>query len=252
MFLFLHGFTGSGNDWDTIVSQVEQSSFCPDLPFHGAHTQPKWEVNFPNTALWLCTEIDKRTIDKCIPIGYSMGGRVALQFALKYPEKCQALILESCSFGISDIKELGKRKQLDANRALGIMDLLLNASNKEEVTQKWLTDWYNQPLFKSLSKVQKEVLIHQKKQNDLLAWALSLSRLGLGVMPNFIPQLRKLKMPVLLISGKSDVHYTQMMQKIQKEIPNATHVVLEAGHNVHLENPEAYVTVIKDFLSKLP
>ncbi len=62
-------------------------------------------------------------------------------------------------------------------------------------------------------------------------------------------RLRLLQIPTLLITGEEDKKFTSINTEMVKLIPGAKHVVVEnAGHNVHLEKPEVFVNLIKEFL----
>jgi 2-succinyl-6-hydroxy-2,4-cyclohexadiene-1-carboxylate synthase len=53
----------------------------------------------------------------------------------------------------------------------------------------------------------------------------------------------------LLIAGKKDKKYVQVIQKIAERIPLARHNIFsEAGHNVHAEQPERYISLLHEFL----
>lgn len=239
--LFLHGFTGSGKDWANIAEAFPDfDCFAPDLPHHGAHYSLDWVANFPNTAQWLLGEINREKITHCIPIGYSMGGRLALYFALTYPQKCRALILESSTAGIPNAADRIHRQKADAVQAQRLLKM---------GTVVWLQMWYQQPLFQTLSKAQKQHLIDVKKEHPPQAWAQSLLEFGTGQMPNLWERLSELSMPTLLISGTLDDKFSHIHQQLQKRLPNANAHQIHSGHNVHFEHPEAFSKVLRDFLA---
>src|SRR4030067_3365593 len=115
--LFLHGFTGSSDDWKSIVPHVNQnfSSFGIDLIGHGKSSSPdNIEFYSANAIANQISSIIGHTIKrKVIPVGYSMGGRAALSFTIKYPEMVEALILESTAPGIEDEKVREERIKKD-------------------------------------------------------------------------------------------------------------------------------------------
>jgi pimeloyl-ACP methyl ester carboxylesterase len=56
-------------------------------------------------------------------------------------------------------------------------------------------------------------------------------------------------MPVMFVAGALDEKYAWLGEQITARIPQGRlAIVPEAGHNVHLEQPDAFVTVFKDFL----
>ena len=107
--LFLHGFTGSANDWTSVFQKIDKrfNKLALDLIGHGKSSSPS-SVNY-YMADSLINQIDHvithLRLKESILCGYSMGGRVALNFALAKPDLIKGLILESTSAGFKNGKE---------------------------------------------------------------------------------------------------------------------------------------------------
>ncbi len=76
-----------------------------------------------------------------------MGGRAALSYAVKYPEKLAGLILESTSAGIADEKLREERVRSD-EKIIKIIE--------EKSIEEFVEYWMNQDLFASLKNLPKE------------------------------------------------------------------------------------------------
>ena len=88
-------------------------------------------------------------------------------------------------------------------------------------------------------------------KNTSAGLAKSLRQFGQGSAPNLWPEIGKLAMPALLITGEKDTKYTNIAQRMQKVLPNASHVIiLNTSHMPHLEQSDSVVKVIQNFLSK--
>src|SRR5699024_8067238 len=87
-----------------------------DLPGHGASDIKQFPsmIGFTDELKAL---FDLLQISRCHLLGYSMGGRVALSFALRHPDYVSHLILESASPGLKTIEERLNRQQQDAKLA---------------------------------------------------------------------------------------------------------------------------------------
>lgn len=96
--LFLHGFLGTSEDWIPIMKAVSGSAKCfaVDLPGHGkSGIQSGDSVNLTGglslsievVAAILNQLIDKLCTQKITLVGYSMGARIALYMALRFPGK---------------------------------------------------------------------------------------------------------------------------------------------------------------------
>lgn len=247
--LFLHGFTGSANDWQDIVEKVDKrfNKIALDLVGHGKSSAPS-SVNY-YTAESIVNQIEQvinsLNLKEIILCGYSMGGRAALNFAISKPEMIKGLILESASAGFKNEKEREARKASDEELAAYIENNSL---------EDFAAMWIDQELFGTLRRFSNEKLKHikeEKAKNSKTGLANSLRGFGIGVMPNLAPELKKLKMPVLLISGGLDEKFTQINQNLKKIIPSAKHkIIATAGHNTHLEEPKKFLEAVNGFLSR--
>src|SRR5918998_1795147 len=160
--LFLHGFMGSGANWAETISALDERFYCvaPDLPGHGRSLglTPE-DYTIEGAAKMLRELLDGLEISSNAIVGYSMGGRLALYLALRHPERCSGLFLESASPGIEDPAERLARRRADEERARRL---------ESGDLASFLEDWYRQPLFASLAR-REEILdqtIQARLRND--------------------------------------------------------------------------------------
>lgn len=189
-----------------------------------------------------------------IVLGYSLGGRIALHYALKYQEEMSALILESASYGMENLQEREKRRQSDfklANKILtdaqelGEQNALLNFHDY----------WSNLAIFASQKRLSQKTLEHIKinrLKNSSYALAHTLKSTGQGSIPSLKKEMPLLTLPILFISGALDSKYTQIGKDCKNLCTNIQQIVLEnVGHNTHLENPDLFVNTLVYFLTDL-
>lgn len=245
--IFLHGFTGSSTDWQKICPAID-SRFAPvsiDLFGHGQSDSPT-DISYYG-AEGITTQIDSVfkhfNISNAILCGYSMGGRAALAFSLKYPAKVKALILESSTAGIDDVDDRSKRKVDDFELALRIDDLGV---------EKFIDYWLNLPIFssqKSLPTQIQKMTREQKLKNSPVGLINSLKGFSSGVMQSYWGQLQNLNCPVQLIAGELDTKYVQINQSMFNNIKNAEfEIIRDCGHNTHLEKPREFVSLLNRFI----
>jgi 2-succinyl-6-hydroxy-2,4-cyclohexadiene-1-carboxylate synthase len=89
-FLFLHGFMGSSADWREVMGAMGDRTHCiaVDLPGHGASLGlPPDTYTIEGATRAVIRTLDDLQIFHPIVAGYSMGGRLALYLALRYPER---------------------------------------------------------------------------------------------------------------------------------------------------------------------
>jgi len=245
--VLLHGFMGSGIDWQVITENLSQNYYClmPDLPGHGLTTISGSNdlYQMESAASILIQFLRDKNILKSSLLGYSMGGRLALYLLAEYPGMWQNLILESSTPGIDSEEERLSRNKNDE-------DLAKKIENGD--FEIFLQNWYQQPLFKSLQgKPYMEELISRRKHNNTATLALSLKMMGTGRQPSLWEDLPKMNIPILLLAGEFDLKFSTLMTRMEKILPHAElKVINEAGHNTHLEQPLVYSEYIFNFLKE--
>jgi 2-succinyl-6-hydroxy-2,4-cyclohexadiene-1-carboxylate synthase len=243
--LFVHGFMGSGADWADITSALDEHFCCiaPDLPGHGRSVGLTPQVyTLEGASKMLRDLLDGLEISRATLAGYSMGGRLALYLALRYPGKCSGLFLESTSPGIEDAAERKARRHADEEEAKS-----LESGDFEE----FLEDWYQQPLFASLARHEglAQEIIEVRLRNDPRELARSLRGFGTGMQPSLWGDLPGLTVPALAIAGEFDEKFVRVSRRMAAWSPNVRAAVVRgAGHSVHIEAPGAYLALLKRFL----
>lgn len=246
--IFLHGFTGSSEDWFPILENIDDvcTPLTIDLVGHGTSNHPRELSTYTIDAqiARIKSYLDKLSIDKFMLAGYSMGGRIALRWATSYPEQLCGLILESAVAGIEDETERQRRIESDEELARFI------ESNDIET---FIDRWMNLPLFASQSRLPDEIrneLRTRKLKNSKHGLANTLRAAGAGQMQPLWEHVPNLSIPVLLITGSIDEKFTDINIRMAGIIPDCKHVIIDdAGHNVHLEKPKQYYQIVKEFIA---
>ena len=245
--LFLHGFMGSANDWTDVMAGLGQDyhRLAVDLPGHGSSTGlPDAAYTMEGAAQALVDLLDQRGIERCAVVGYSMGGRLALYFALHFPERCRKLVLESASPGLKTGQEREARCVLDEERAVRL---------ESGDFETFLHAWYRQPLFASFAGHDGLVrqMIDRRRINDPRELARSLRGMGTGRQPSLWERLSELRVSTCAIVGALDRKYVGIAGRMARgsRYVHAA-VVEEAGHNMHAEQPRRFVTLLDAFLEQ--
>lgn len=243
--VLLHGFTGSKETWDMIKPEFSDYRLLTiDLPGHGA-TVTKRKVSMEQFAHHLKQLTADIGFSRFHLLGYSLGGRSALSYAMYYPETIQSLILESASPGLKTEIERFERMEQDKNLAK-----MLTSKGLEY----FVSYWENIPLFETQRRLPKEVR-HQVRKERLSQVAVGLAQsllgMGTGAQPSWWNSLDKLYFPVLLIVGELDKKFVQINKTMNEHMKNSKLTIVQGtGHAVHLEQVEYFVKIVREHIEQ--
>lgn len=237
-FVLAHGFTQTAGSWETFEQLLhtrlpEADTFALDLPGHGDAAPPV------DSDLWASAErlVDAGGVGTYI--GYSMGGRVSLHAALARPDAVQRLILIGATAGVDDPDERMGRRQADERLADHI-----EAVGVPTFIEEWLTN----PLFAGLTDAT--ALQDDRLRNSAAGLAASLRATGTGTQTPLWNRLDEIECPVLVLVGEHDVKFTELGQRLIDGLPDAELVVVpDAGHSVHLEQPDATADAVATWIT---
>lgn len=240
----LHGFAENLNTWE-YINLTHYQMVMVDLIGHGGSSKPQSlePYRLPAILKQLHALVQHLGLDQYYIMGYSMGGRIALAYALTYPQEVLKLVLESSSYGLCEDQAREKRREHD--------DWLARSIQEKGI--EWFNDyWSGLGLFASQSHLPQDVrekISERRLQNGPNALAYTLLGTGQGVFPCLKNEVAGLQMPVLYINGEYDEKYqkigqefTRLSSGIQREI------IPGVGHNTHIENPRGYMNVVSSFL----
>ena len=238
--LLLHGFTGCTQNWAEVMRRLSahRSVIAIDLPGHGLTLAPDDVTQFtlPVVSQQLARFITSVIGSPTQVVGYSMGGRLALHLALEFPTLVQSLLLESASPGLMTEQERTSRIVSDEALALRI---------ERNGTEAFVAEWERLPLWASQAKLDEETrarLHAQRLQNNPRGLALSLRGMGTGAQPSLWHRLGELDMPTLVLAGELDTKFVGIAQRMVVFAPKIElRVVPNAGHTIHLEQPDEFV-----------
>lgn len=248
--VLLHGFTGSTQTWQHVVKELPTSIriIAIDLIGHGQSAAPQTMNAYSiEVQIQLLDNLFERlALQKMILVGYSMGGRVALSYASRYPNRIAQLILESASPGLEGQVERFARKNADDALAIQIISHGLPA---------FVEKWGDIPLFASQRNlpqaVQGEIRNERMRQREI-GLANSLRGMGTGVMPALWNGLKYITIPVTLITGELDRKFVTLNEQMHNQLPNSIHWIVPAvGHAIHVENPIKFATIVKETISQI-
>ncbi len=245
----LHGFTGTGLDFAPLAADAATWGWqwaAPDLPGHGAcETNPNRGFSFAATDDLILRVLEQLKTSKRFLLGYSMGGRMALHFALHHPQLIDGLVLIGSSPGIEDAPAREERRRDDN---------LLAQQLLEEGTPSFIDRWETLPILRSQQRIPaswRAPMTARRRTQRPTELAHALRGLGTGVMPDLWPEIRQYKAPIDLVVGAEDVKFSNIARSIAAQNPLARIVqIQEAGHCAHLENASAFLAYLYNRLAE--
>jgi 2-succinyl-6-hydroxy-2,4-cyclohexadiene-1-carboxylate synthase len=232
--VLVHGFTQTARSWEPVAAPLaaDHEVVLVDAPGHGGSSAI--ETDLPDGALALV-----EAAGTGIYVGYSMGARLCLHAALAAPSHVTGLVLLGGNPGIEDTGERAARVAADDALAAGI---------ERDGVDAFLDRWLAQPLFATLPNDAAGV--EDRRRNTAAGLASSLRLAGTGTH-DLWDRLGRIAAPTLVLAGEHDEKFTAIGRRIAERIgPGAVVATVPgAGHAAHLEQPAAFVAIVRQWLA---
>ena len=239
--IFLHGGCLDGRMWGEQVAALSKvyTAVTLDLRGHGCSEAPATGYAPRDYMQDVRALIQSLGITKPTLAGHSLGGSVALEYALAYPNEVAALALVSAGLEGREVSHLqteqrARRRELVRRKGVqdGLVRALLGAGHFDGLR----------------GDPAKRDLVYQM----LSAWS-GANWLDRTPRPPHIPhaqRLKEIKAPALVLVGEDEgERYHQAAQRLTEGIAVSRKAVVPgAGHLAPMENPDAVNDLLLDFL----
>ena len=234
----LHGFTLHGESFRTFAATLNESVAAPDLPGHGRTTIDPVSLH---TAAEAISALLAQSANPPVLLGYSQGGRIALQVALAHPELISGLVVASTAAGLS---EVDRKVRAVADDAL--------AMRIERIgIERFIDEWLANPITATdrVTTAARTIDRTFRLENDSAGLAAALRGMGQATVPDLRDRLPGLEVPACFVAGKLDLHYAELAEEMASLVASEPVIIPEAGHNVILENPGAVAAAVSRLLT---
>src|SRR3989344_512838 len=238
----LHGWTYSTEKWNRFVKLLKQKGIEVEMlnvPGLTERIDKAW--NIEDYVEWLKQKIENQKVNnlttsnvadamkqfnnKVILIGHSNGGRIALNFAIKYPEKIEKLIMIDSS-GIYHDDLLIRTKRLFFRKVVKIAKKVTSSEKLRSLLYKAI----GESDYKNANPIMKQVLVNLINSDKFLS-------------------LHKIDVPTLIIWGKEDkttpLSDGKLMNKLIKN--SKLYVIKNAKHSPVFTNTQTVVDIISEY-----
>jgi pimeloyl-ACP methyl ester carboxylesterase len=252
--VFVHGLSGCWANWLEQLPVLASSHrvVTLDLPGFGYSPMPSQEISISAYARLLDSLLGELGIDAAAVVGNSMGGFIAAELAIAFPQRVERLVLVSAA-GISTTGHPGTTRALPPLRRLETVLAASGAwvaSKSETVARR--------------ARLREALLALVLRHPDRLPAALAAEQIRGAGKPGFIQALQsildydfrerlpEIACPTLVVWGDRDRLVPLRDADVFVElIPNAHKVVFEdTGHMSMLERPAAFNALLDEFLAE--
>jgi pimeloyl-ACP methyl ester carboxylesterase len=257
--VFVHGLFGQGKNWTTIAKGLagDHRVTLLDLPNHG-HSPWTDRVDYLDMAEMLATELASFG-EQVTLVGHSMGGKVAMQVALRRPELLRALVVVDIAPVEYPVRG-GRTDDPDEEAApFGDFIAAMRALDLTRIETRTDADEALRPAVRSrmVRSFLLQSLVRESGDDGGWRWRLNLELLerDLGALRGFPepPPGAAYNGPVLWVAGANSHYVLPEDRERMDELFPATRLVRikEAGHWVHSEQPEIFLEALRRFLERV-
>ena len=240
--MFIHGVGVNGAVWQPQIKHFSKAYkvYCYDFLGHGESPMPSDNPTLDDFVEQLNHLVEYLGLSAFALIGHSMGALIGVAFALKYPNKVNALIPINIVFNRSDEEQSRVLKR--ANQVISSGQV----GNTKQALKRWFTG--------------KDSAAERNKIATIGGWLSKVSPYGYGRAYRlfassdkvFSNKLSQLQMPVLYLTGDDDANSTPAMSKQMAELtPNSEfYSIANEAHMMSYIAAGKVNTVIETFLDK--
>lgn len=253
--ILVHGLASNAGFWRYNIPELAKHFrvIAVDLPGYGKSQKDFYFYNMSFFAEQIKRLVDELKINKFIYIGHSMGGQIGINFALKYPERLEKLILASPA-GFEEFEQ-GEGDWLRSVMTVNGVKKTTEEGIRRNLAMNFYTwdekwEWM----------VEERVRMAKSKEFDDFSYAVVRSVNGMLDEPTF-NRLDKITVPTLVIYGKYDGLIPNpylnpgktydVFHNSTAKIPNCElHQIDNCGHMLQIEHPEEFNETIRNYIKK--
>ena len=238
VILLLHGLGSTKADWDLQLEPFSEEFriIAPDLRGHGNSSKPenKDAYGIPECAEDMKLLLDELGISKCMLVGFSMGGAVAFEMAVRYESMISKMVIVNTAPDFNALGEMGE--QMIKERTEMLRSQGMNAM-AEKVAEGMFPEEVQKPL--------RDAFYQRASANDLEAYYNSFITLmdwGIG------EKVKNIEVPSLVVASDMDYTPVELKESYTKKMKNARLVVIRnSRHGVTMDQPEQFNEALLKF-----
>ncbi|MDW7690617.1 alpha/beta fold hydrolase [Flammeovirgaceae bacterium SG7u.111] len=239
--IILHGLFGSSDNWMSIGKKLSENYkvFLVDQRNHG-QSENTPEFNYEIMAEDLRDFIEEHKIIQPIVVGHSMGGKVAMKFATKYPEMLRKLVVVDIAPRAYPVHH---QKILEGLNSINLSSLKSRTDADMALAQHEPIQPVRQFLLKNL----------YRNSSGAFDWRINLPVITekIEAVGELIQSDAPVDVPTLFMGGTNSAYIVESDHTDIKAIfPKAEiRMISNAGHWIHAEQPVKFIEVLNRFIA---
>lgn len=253
VILFIHGILGSQRQWEHLVDRMDDDHrvVLPDLFGHGDSAKPFGDYSISAHAAALRDLLDHLDIDRVTLVGHSLGGGIAMQFFYLFPERVERLVLVSSGGLGREVNVLLRSATLPgAAQVLSVVASAPVLSRVEALGRGasrvgWKPGADVSAVWRGFSSLQdgesrRAFLATTRAVIDFGGQSISAHDHLEGALP----------VPTMVVWGSKDrMIPAAHARSVEAQLPDCRVEMFEgAGHFPHLEDPDRFARVLREFI----
>jgi pimeloyl-ACP methyl ester carboxylesterase len=237
--ILIHGFSLDRRTWDGSFEMLAEAHHAVRYDVRGfGRSELPGEIAYRDVddlaALMDWLEIQRATL-----IGLSMGGGIAVDFALTYPERVRGLV-------VVDSLVSGFRWS-DEGR---VLDAAVWAAARDQGIEAGKAAWLKHPLIARGAAHPECGARVRQMVGEYSGWHFVNRSLQSGIEPRAITRLDQISVPTLVVVGELDQpDFRAMAEALSTGIPGAEKAVIKGvGHLANMEGREKFGEVVGEFI----
>ena len=238
--LFLHGVTDSWRSFERVLPLLPESvhAFALTQRGHGDASRPATGYRYRDFSADLAAFMDALHLEQAVVVGHSMGSMVAQRFAIDHPGRTSGLVLA------------GSFATLRGNP--GVLELWDSAVSTlaDPVAPDFVRGFQESTLARPVPPAFFETVVEESLKVPARVWRAAFEGF---LEDDFSGELRRIKAPALIVWGAQDAFSERGEQEaLAAAVAGARLLVYpDAGHALHWEEPERFVSDLVLFIEAL-
>jgi pimeloyl-ACP methyl ester carboxylesterase len=245
--VFVHGLSGNWQNWLENLPRVaqERRTIALDLPGFGDSEMPAGEITIPHYGRIVDALADHLGLGEVALVGNSMGGFVAAETAIQFPQRVERLTLVS-AVGIT-MAEMRREPVMAWGRIVTAMTARSAAERQMALLRPRIRHAVYAPIVRHPSRIPTDMLFEMSQGAGREGFMPALQAM---IDYDYRDRLPEIEVPTLIVWGAEDMLVpVRDADEYERLIPNARKLVLkDTGHVAMIERPRTFNDTLLEFL----